>query len=42
MILSKEIRIEQLKSRIKKLNTNPMVNANLIKKAERQIRKLST
>jgi len=40
MMYSKEIRIEQLRLRIAKLLANPIANANLIRKAERQIRKL--
>ena len=37
---SKELRILQLENRVKLLQANPVENANLIRKAERQIRKL--
>lgn len=42
MIISKENRIKELQLRIKKLEINPTENANLIRKAQRQIRKLNT
>lgn len=41
MTMSNENRKRELEIRIAKLSTNPGVNANLIKKAERELRKLS-
>ena len=41
MVKSKEQRIKELEIRIEKLSANPGVNGSLIKKAQRQIRKLS-
>lgn len=36
----KEVRLLQLENRLNKLNTNPVENANLMRKVRRQIRKL--
>lgn len=38
--MNKELRIMHLENRIAKLNTNPVENVNLIRKAKRQLRKL--
>lgn len=40
MFVSKEIRKAELELRIAKLSTNASINAKLIKKAERELRKL--
>ena len=40
MDTAKKARIIQLENRVNKLKINPVDNANLIKKAERQLRKL--
>lgn len=40
MIISKEARKKALELRIVKLSAKPVTNANLIKKAERELRKL--
>ena len=39
--MSKEIRIKQLENRIAKLSANAITNANLIRKAKRELRKYS-
>lgn len=41
MYISNEARIKELELRISKLETKPGVNENLIRKAKRQMRKLS-
>lgn len=41
MLVSKETRKLELQLRIAKLSINAGVNANLIRKAERELRKLS-
>ena len=41
MFKSYEIRKMHLENRVNKLSSNPVENANLIKKAQRQLRNLS-
>ena len=40
MIGNKEVRIMQLENRLAKLKNNPVENANLMRKVNRQLRKL--
>ena len=40
MVTNKELRIMQLENRLNKLKNNPVENANLMRKVNRQLRKL--
>lgn len=41
MEFSKEVRVMHLQNRLNKLKAKPVENANLMRKVERQLRKLS-
>ena len=38
--MGKEVRVSQLEARLSKLRNNPVQNVNIIKKVNRQLRKL--
>ena len=40
MVTNKEVRIIQLENRLAKLKNNPVENSNLMRKVNRQLRKL--
>lgn len=40
MVRNKEVRVAQLAMRLDRLNMNPGVNSNIIRKVNRQLRKL--
>lgn len=42
MVTNKEVRIIQLENRLAKLKNKPVENANLMRKVNRQLRKLKT